>query len=462
MGAGRFNFDFKYVHAALEIDGKSYADVGVRYKGNGTYLMSMRSAKRSLKIDFDRFDEKQSFRGAKKLNLNGGPMDPTKAREVLAYWLFSKAGLPAPRTALAEVTLNVPGKFDGEFLGVYTVVEQVDKKFLKRHFGDASGLLLKPEGLRGLPHLGDDLALYEKPYNVKEGGSEEQWKRLHLLTRLVSKADEAEFRRDIEQVLDVDAFLRFLAMNTLLASFDGYIGLGHNYYLYLSPETNKFVFFPWDLDLSFGTFPMFGSPDQQVDLSINHPHVGDNKLIDRLLAVPAWKEAYHRHLRRMTDELFTADELGRRVTEVETALKDLLPRDKAAAEKRRETGGFGFGPPGGGGFGATPITLTAYVQRRADSVTRQLDGKHQGYVPQGGFGMPGGGGGPPPLGRVLTRPALQLGDADRDGKLSSAEFNAAAAELFKKWDTNGDGQLSEQELDAGITSLVPNAQRPGR
>jgi spore coat protein CotH len=44
--------------------------------------------------------------------------------------------------------------------------------------------------------------------------------------------------------------------NVMLSSFDGFVGGGgHNYYIYLSPKTNQFVFIPWDLT-SFG-FPMF-------------------------------------------------------------------------------------------------------------------------------------------------------------------------------------------------------------
>lgn len=45
--------DFEYVHADLELDGRLIRDVGVRYKGNNTYMMSSESLKRPLKIDLD-------------------------------------------------------------------------------------------------------------------------------------------------------------------------------------------------------------------------------------------------------------------------------------------------------------------------------------------------------------------------------------------------------------------------
>ncbi len=318
FGAGNFGFEFEYVHADFHAAGRAYPNVAIRYKGSGTYLVSARNAKRSFKIDFDRYDDKQSFHGLKKLNLNNGVMDPTKAREALAYAVFRAAGVPAPRTAFAEVALTVPGKYDKEHLGVYSLVEQADQAFLKAHFGSGKGLLLKPEGIRGVPHFREDRKAYEQAYGPKTEADDGDWKRLIEFTRLVNKTDEAQFQKEIAAYLDVDAFVRFLAANTLLSSLDGFIGLGHNYYLYLHPETGKFSFFPWDLDLAFGGFFMFGPADQQADLSIDHPHVGENKLIDRLLAMPEVNKAYRAEVRRLAGEVFTHEKLGKDIEAVES------------------------------------------------------------------------------------------------------------------------------------------------
>src|SRR5262249_27968826 len=90
------------------------------------------------------------------LNLHAAALDPTKGREALAFAVFRVAGVPAPRTAFAEVTLTVPGKFDKEYLGLYIVVEPVDKAFLKEHFKTGRGLLMNPgrEGRRAPPRRG--------------------------------------------------------------------------------------------------------------------------------------------------------------------------------------------------------------------------------------------------------------------------------------------------------------------
>jgi hypothetical protein len=454
FGAGNFGYEFEYVRADFRTGNEVLRGVGLRYKGSGTYLVSSRQAKRSFKIDFDRYDAGGAFRGVTKLNLNSGVMDPTKAREALAYVVFRAAGVPAPRTTFAEVTLTVPGKYEKEYLGLYTVVEQVDERFLKAHFQDGKGLLLKPEGIRGLPHFGEDPAAYEASYNPKSKPGRGDWKRLVEFTRLVNKAPEAEFRKEIGAYLDVDAFARFLAANTLLASLDGFLGLGHNYYLYLSPGTGKFTFVPWDLDLAFGAFALYGTADQLADLSVDHPHLGENKLIDRLLAMPDVRAAYRGHVRRLAGEVFTVGKLGTDLAAVERVAKGPIAAEGKAAAARKEGGGFG--PPGMGGmFGGIP--LKTFIEKRAASVAAQLAGKGKGYVPaMTAFGPPGGFG----PGNQLARPLLDALDADKDGRVSEAEFAAGMRKHFGEWDKDKNGALDQREIADGLQKLVP-ARPPG-
>ncbi len=449
-GAGNFGFEFAYVHADFEAEGKALKGVGLRYKGSGSYLMSQRSAKRSFKLDLDRYDKKLAFHGLTKFNLNNGALDPTRAREAPAYALFRAAGVPACRTALAEVTLSVPNKFDHEYLGVFTLVEQVDKSFLKAHFKDGTGMLLKPEGIRGLPHFGDDRAAYEKSYNLKSEASDAQWKRLVEFTRLVHKSDDAMFRQNIRSFLDVESFTRFLAVNTYLSSLDGFLGLGHNYYLYLSPVTNQFTFFPWDLDLAFGGFFLFGTTDQLAELSIDHPHTGENKLIDRLLAMPDVKSAYRAEIKRLAESVFTPAKFGKDVAAVEAIVKDLLVKEKKSATARKEAD---FGIPG---LPAPPTganaSLEKWVAKRATSVNDQLAGKSKGTEPVMAFG---GMAPPPGPGNQLAKPLLDLLDINKDGRVSSEEFTIGMKKLFEAWDRDRNGSLDQIEISMGIQRLVP-------
>jgi spore coat protein CotH len=175
----------------------------------------------------------------------------------------------------------------------------------------------------------------------------------------------------------------------MLSSLDGFVGMGHNYYLYLSPTTGRFTFMPWDLDLGFGGFAMYGTPDQMADLSLEHPHVGENKLIERLLVMPEFKANYRQQVRQLMAGAFSLEKLGKDFAEVEALAAGPIARERDALRARSEGENVGYG---GGMLASLP--LAEFIEKRLQSVAGQMDGSHTGYVPKmGGFGPPGGFGG---------------------------------------------------------------------
>lgn len=383
-----FGMEFPWVEASLTVDDKTLPKVGLRYKGNSTYMASSRNLKRSLKIDLDRHDEAGRFHGLKSLTLHCGVHDPSKAREALAYAVYRAAGVPAPRTAFTEVALTVPGKYDKEHVGLYTLVETVDKNFLKIHYSNNDGLLMKPERIRGLDHLGDNWDRYKDTYQPKRDATKEEIKRVIDFTRLVNGAPDADFNREIVNYLDIDAFLRYMAATAIVANLDSFFTLGHNYCLYLHPETNKFHFIPWDVDLALGNFPLFGTPEQQMDLNLSKPYA-QNRLADRLLANKAFAEQYQAVLKDLVPKCFDKEKLLGEIALIEKVIKPLTEKEaKAVAARKENAGGFGFGPPGGA-FGRPPPDLSTFVAKRSESIAAQLAGKSKGYTPTGfGFAPP--------------------------------------------------------------------------
>ena len=383
-----FGVEFPWTQADLTADGSALKDVGVRYKGNYTFMATAQSLKKSMKIDLNRFVDGQKFDGLTMLNLHCGVSDPTMTREALSCVFFRDAGVPVARTIFAELLLTVSGKYDKEFVGVYTLTEQVNKAFLTRHFGDSSGLLLKPEGLQGGPtHMGTKWKIYEQRFRPENSATEKQKQRLIDFTNLISNASATDFETHIGQFLDMEAFLKFIAANALLSNLDSYLGFGHNYYLYLNPRSNKFVFIPWDLDLSLATWPAVGTPEQLVQLSIRHPHSGENKLIDRVLAIEEVNQRYLAIIKEMHADNFSS---GRQLGMLEGLQKVLVePRAKeqAAVAGRRE-GRSGNGPGAGGGLGfgggqfGQSMPPKRFLELRSQSVVDQLEGRSEGFVPQ--------------------------------------------------------------------------------
>src|SRR5262245_45549146 len=261
-----FGTMFPWAQADCTITGKTYKKVGIRYSGEITYFASSQGLKRPLAIEFTRFGGPR-FHGLTALQLHAMPMDPAKGREVLAYSVFRAAGVPAPRTAFAEVTLTVPGKYDREHVGLYAVVESVDKRFLEDRFGTDKGLLMRPFQVRSVEHLGDDWERYKGQYRPLSEPTREQARRVIAFARLVHQAGDDEFKKEIGSYLDVDAFLRFLAANALTAILASSVALGQNYYLYLDPKSHRFHFLPGDLEFALANFLLMGTADQLMDLS---------------------------------------------------------------------------------------------------------------------------------------------------------------------------------------------------
>ncbi len=478
---GSFGYEFDYVKADIELDGEVVKEVGLRFKGNGTYMLSGASRKRPFKVDFNRYVGDQRFHGMQQLNLHNNVMDPTHVRQSLSYPVFQAAGVPSPRTAFAEVTLTIDGELERESLGLYTLVEEVDKAFLRHHFQTDKGMLLKPEGTQGLEYKGEDWADYawfEAKSKPKKGES----RRLIEALRLIHKADDEKFRREIGEYLDLDEFAGFLAANALLANMDSFLTHVHNYYVYLSPATNKFVLLPWDMDLSMGAFFMAGSAEQLQELSITHPHMGNNKLIDRLLAWNDFLKTYRNQLRKLTETCFGDEGLTTKsLPVVQAALKEPIARDakRAAAEQAaRGPGGFGpgrFGPGGGGpGMFGSATSLETFLVKRRESVLAQLAGTSKGRAPgmsfgpggPGGFGPggggPGGGGFGP--GNFHGPQLLSAADANKDQKLSKQEFLDLSAKWLREWDKDKNDSLNGEEITAGLNEALgppPNAAPGG-
>jgi hypothetical protein len=435
-----FGMDLPWATASVTFDGETFQDVGIRYKGNGTIGDAARTIKKSFKIDLDHSGGTARFRGLKTINLHCGVADPSKCRESLGYGLYRAAGVPAPLTALAEVRLTVPGKYDRELLGLYTVVEQVDKPFLRDHFGADKGLLMKPEGLRDFEFKGDNWDRYQKQYLPKRDAEPEEIARIIAFARLVDKAGDDEFQKEIESYLDIDAYLRFLAATAFVSNSDSFFALGHNYYLYLHPTTGRFHFIPWDLDRAFSNLPVLGSNTQQMNLSFTHPYGGAHRLTDRLLAMPGMGERYQKLLAELAAGCFEKEKLLQQTNAAEAAVKDLLEQDARAAEARKDGVG-GFGPA----FGKPPAMQT-FMEKRSASLSAQLAGTSQGHVPKPGMFR---------MGDMLAEPMLESLDTERDGTLSRDEWLAAVKKVFDACEKDEQQRVRQKGIADALNGMFP-------
>jgi spore coat protein CotH len=452
-----FGGRFPYVRATVELNGEVVRNVGLRFKGNASYGWGARGLKRPFKLDFNRFDTTQEFHGLSQLNLHNNSFDPSQLREPLSYETFRQAGIPSPRTAFALVYLTVDGKYNRECLGIYTLTEELGKKFLKEHYGNAKGLLLKPERVGLLPYLGEDWESYHN-YGIKTEGTPAIQKRFIEFVKLVNQADDDAFRKQIDSYLAVDEFLRFVAVNALLSNLDSFLTGGHNYYIYLDAGDNKVRILPWDMHLSLAGWGPARDIEEQTNLSITRPYIGRHTLIKRVLAIEEYRNAYLEHVKRLMATTYSPQSMDRQIDAMQAMLKKAEELAQSSGKPlppiSKETAGLGSNMP----------DLRLFVDKRVESVLAQMEGKKKGFVPS--FEGRQRFGDRPRLGMGLARPlavAMLAGaDADKDGKLSKQELTAAIRKFFASADKRNRGVLGEVGIGEALGDIMPESLGGGK
>ncbi len=365
--------DEKYRQADFWFDGELVSDVAIRAKGSSslTYVIDDESGRISLKVDFNLLHDMLYFRGLKKLNYNNNYRDPTMMRERLAYELFAQMGVPAPRATHVDLWVN------DNHMGLYTQVEQVDETFLRANFENGGGDLYKP-GLSSasLDWSGRQLDRIEGMQPETNQRLTDHSALLRLLDVLNNEPEET-FSVAIEEVLDVDEVLRFLAVESMLVCLDSYLGRSLNYYLY--EEEGRFVIIPWDLNESFGTYKCGLEKQDIINFCIDEPTCGpmaERPLIDRLLSHEPYLQIYHGYLQELLDGPFAVDNMEARIDELAEMIRPYVETDEMKfhpiedfEKNLTEDVGRYFG-------------LKSFVAKRGEAVRSQLAGE---------FSCPGGG-----------------------------------------------------------------------
>jgi hypothetical protein len=158
---------------------------------------------------------------------------------------------------------------------------------------------------------------------------------------------------------------------------DSFLSTGHNFYLYIHPKTLKAHFIPWDLNLSFGTFDWVGTLDEQAKLSLAHPYVGKNRLTERLLSIDRFAKAYRAEAERIAKACLVTERFEPWVKEMEGAIAEA---ERAAKVPHR---GLPAGMP-------PTLDVRVFAKARYASLTAQIAGKEEGYVPYWQKGFIGG------------------------------------------------------------------------
>lgn len=252
-----------YRPALLSFNGQNLGKVGIRYKGSdyslgrcfdsttGERNNIQGCSKISLKVKFNKFQDKSRLYEMKELNLHSMFNDGTKMHDMLAYKMFRDMGIYSPRTSYAKVSIN------GVFQGVFVAVEAVDGRFTKSRWPETGDGNLYKE----VWPTSDNPGYYYKYLKTNDDDQDttKVAKMVHFYNAINNSTSQT-FSENVSPFVDFNYWIRYLAVDRAIKNWDGITGwytddnwlVNHNFFLYEEENADgKVWLIPWDLD---GTF----------------------------------------------------------------------------------------------------------------------------------------------------------------------------------------------------------------
>ena len=370
----------EYDSCNVVINGEGIKNVGIRTKGVYSLQKAIDSGsdRFSLVLKFNAFD-KQKYHSLRMIDLNSNIMDATSMKDAITYDMCRYIGLPSPLCNYAKITVN------GEYYGCYLAVEPIGKDFCKRNFGEDYGSLYKP--LHSLTYTGfwpskyklikDTVKIDRSPFsNVKSA-----LKSVHK-------------KQDIEKHVDVDAIMKYMAVQTMVVNLDGLTGNNtHNFYLYESDGRISLI--PWDYDLAFGGLMLYndkmfnqrmndmekGAFDKEkwqqdkenayhdeirqiINLPIDTPFLCDlseREFFMNILDIEEYRDKYHEYLSILAEEYVLSGELEKTINTYTAEIQDIVGTEENAHYKNAD-------------FATAIEQMKLFLQRKSESVIGQLKG----------------------------------------------------------------------------------------
>ncbi len=282
------------VPGRVVIEGKRY-NVLVRYSGQ----TSINRLKKSFTFAFE---ESRQYRGHRNYVLSAQTGDPTALNPAAGFWAFAQAGLHAPEVQPVACYLN------RESLGLYFLIEPIDEDFFRKR-GQSLGSLYEAANANAQFTFGNG---YDVRLGFESRGEREDFfGDLERLLVLLDETPAESLPARIERLLDVENYLRYLAVSVLIHNWDGYF---NNFRLHRDPRIGKFQFVPWDMDHILTMHPTRSNIR------------GANKLSERLLANAGYRARYRAILTELLDERLAVEELN---AQLDATAQRLAPAHEA-------------------------------------------------------------------------------------------------------------------------------------
>lgn len=348
----------------------------------------------SFKLEFDCYESGKTYHGLDKVSLNNIIQDNTYMKDYLSYRMMGEFGVAAPLCSYVYITVNgedwglylaVEGVEEGflsrnygtDYGNLYKPdsmdmgggkgngggfkmedmenlenMENMKDIFKEEAWEDMpmpSGRFGKEEPPKGdfekdgMPMMGSsDVALiytddeYDSYRNIFENAktdltNADKDRLIESLKNLNAFSQEGkENAVDIEEIVDVEAVLRYFVVHNFVCNFDSYTGaMIHNYYLY--EKDGKLSMIPWDYNLAFGGFESQTDAAAMVNYPVDSPVSGGDiesrPMIAWIFADEEYRDKYHQYFGELIDSIFTSGYFEETIANVKEMIAPYVKKD---------------------------------------------------------------------------------------------------------------------------------------
>jgi len=297
---------------------KVFQDGGIKVSGQSTKY----NKKLSYKISGLKLNEDKELYGRTALKLRAEYGDPSFMREKTFFDMLNAIGVPSSQSKFARVFMNKTSA------GLYLITDDFsNKSFLKHTFHngkkfDIDNAVFKVNSNGDLSYKTASSKGYE-PYSYKGDIKDADNKKMiqEILVPFMKEVDNYPKTQKIG--LDVEAFLRNMAMEYLGYGTDNYWLVQGNYFLFKNMASGQWHMIDSDFDMTFG----HGSPGKCLKLSLDDYVTVKNKgnsrpLIDNIRKVSKNDKYLKDAVKRMVQSTFNINAVGPRLDSFYELLRD--------------------------------------------------------------------------------------------------------------------------------------------
>lgn len=292
---------------------------GVRNRGHGTRTSNPNNY--HVNIPGDR-----AWKGLTGINLNS----QYAYSQVLGSTVYRSLGIPMAESRGVQVRINgvnlmsLSGLPDNNSYGAYAANEQYNNDFIQRAFpldpngnsyrGIRQAALGDPTYANNVADLtwhGPDFAqeVYTNTYFKQNNTLQNDWSDLIDLIAVLNSVnghDASNYVADMEKRINVDEWMKYMAIDTLLDNNETCLanGVGDDYALYRGSVDTRFLATPYDMDTMMGRGLTPVPPRHSIFRMNSLP------VMSRFMKTPEFAPIYYRWLKTLADTAFKPDQMN--------------------------------------------------------------------------------------------------------------------------------------------------------